>query len=241
MNESVLFVSGKGGPGNSALCLHTAGALARRGRRVLVVEAVPGFRGLELTLALPGKTVYDFADVLESRCSLGEAILTHEATQLRLMPAPGDPLYLPGEERLSAFFAWAREHWDFLLVDGPPGFPPFLPLLAKHCSLGVLVIPPEELAARSAGRLSAFLTREGLGRQRLIINRVPRDLPPTPVIRDLDDVIDLSGVQLLGAVPEREGPLPAPGEEPLPGPFGQELDAIARRLMGEQVELTLFP
>ena len=67
-----------------------------------------------------------------------------------------------------------------------------------------------------------------------------RDTMPV-VIRDLDDVIDLSGVQLLGAVPEREGPLPAPGEEPLPGPFGQELDAIARRLMGERVELTLFP
>ena len=53
MSRSVLFASGKGGTGKSSLCLHVAGALARRGLRVLVVEATPGFRGLEIALELP--------------------------------------------------------------------------------------------------------------------------------------------------------------------------------------------
>lgn len=240
MSESILFVSGKGGVGKSTLCLHIAGGLARRGRRVLVVEASCGFRGLEVTLGLPGETVYDLSDALEGRCSLGSAILTHESSQLRLIPAPGDPFYLPREERLSAFFAWGRERWDFVLVDGPPGFGPLHQMLARNCSLGVLVAAPEELSARFAGTVSGLLAREGLENQRLIINRVPRNFAPGPVIRDLDDVIDLAGARLLGAVPEQPE-LPPPGEEPLPGLFGQELDAIARRLLGERVGLTLFP
>ena len=56
MSRSVLFASGKGGTGKSSLCLHVAGALARRGLRVLVVEATPGFRGLEIALEKPSMT-----------------------------------------------------------------------------------------------------------------------------------------------------------------------------------------
>ena len=240
MSRSVLFASGKGGTGKSSLCLHVAGALARRGLRVLVVEATPGFRGLEIALELPGETVYDLSDALEGRCSLGDALLVHQETQLRLMPAPEDPFYLPEEKRLSAFFSWGRERWDLLFIDAPPAFPPILPMLAKLCDLGILVTTPEEVAARFAGKASVLLAREGLAAQRLVINRIPRDFVPTPALRDLDDVIDLCGVQLLGALPEREGGRPPPGEEPLPGLLGQELEAIARRLLGERAELALF-
>lgn len=241
MSQFALFASGKGGTGKSALCLHTAGALARRGHRVLVAEATPGFRGLEIALGLPGETVYDLSDALDGRCSLGDAILVHRETQLRLIPAPEDPAYLPREEKLSAFFAWARERWDFLLFDTLPGYSALLPMVARGCDTGILVTTPEEIAARFTGKTAALLAREGLTRQRLVINRIPREFPPRPGIRDLDDVIDLCGVRLLGAVPEREGELPPPGEEPLPGLLGQELEAVARRLLGERAELTLFP
>ncbi len=241
MGRVVLFASGKGGTGKSALCLHTAGALARRGHRVLVAEATPGFRGLEITLGLPGETVYDLSDALEGRCSLGDAILVHRETQLRLIPAPEDPAFLPREEKLSAFFSWARERWDFLLLDTLPGFSPLLPMAARGCDTGIFVTTPEEVAARATGKTAALLAREGLLDQRLVIDRVPRDFAPTPAVRDLDDIIDLCGVRLLGAVPEREGGLPPPGEEPLPGLLGQELEAIPRRLLGERAELALFP
>lgn len=237
---SVLFASGSGGCGRSTLCAHLGAALARRGRRVLVLEAVCGFRSLELLLRLPGETVYDLSDVLEDRCSLGEAILTHEASGLRLMAAPGDPAYLPKEDRLTALFRWAGEKWDFLLADCAAGFGPMTRLMARHCGLAALVAAPEELSARSAGRLSAFLAGEGVPAQRLIINRIPRDFAPTSGLRDLDDVIDLCGVQLLGAVPE-EPDLPPPGEHPADGSAGLAIEATARRLLGERAELTIYP
>ena len=74
-----------------------------------------------------------------------------------------------------------------------------------------------------------------LGFQRLAINMIPRTLTPTPAIRDLDDVIDLTGIQLIGALPREDAP-------PLPprrsGSLArQEMDNIAGRLLGEDCEL----
>ena len=240
VTESLMFASGKGGVGKSTLCAGVAGGLARRGRRVLVVETGCGFRSLDILLGLPARAVFDLSDALEGRCSLGDAILVHEATQLRLIPAPGDPFYLPRPERLEAFFHWARDRWDFLLLDCGPGFSSLDRMLAPLCGLAVLTATPEEAAARCAARVSALLAREGLDRQRLVIQRVPGDLRPTSVIRDLDDVIDLVGARLLGAVPEQPG-LPPPGETLPQDPAGREMDAIARRLLGEQAELLLYP
>jgi len=235
-----MVASGKGGVGKSTVAAGVGSCLARRGRRTLLVETACGFRSLDLTLKLPADTVFDLADALEGRCSLGDAIRVQEESQLRLVVAPSDPFYLPEEERLAALFRWADGRWDAVLVDCGPGFSPLDRMLARCCKKAILVTSPDEAAARCAARTSALLAREGLAWQRLVIDRVPRDFRPTRAVRDLDDVIDLAGVRLLGAVPEHPGPL-ALGEELSDDPASRELDAIARRLLGEQAELILYP
>ena len=240
MTEPILVASGKGGVGKSTFAAGVGSCLARRGRRVLLAEAVCGFASLDLLLGLPADAVFDLADALEGRCSLGDALRVQEESQLRLICAPVDPLYLPKEERLSDFLRWAGENWDAVLIDCGTGFSLWHRMLARHCPRAVLVTTPEESAARAAARCSSLLAREGLTRQRLVIDRIPGDFRPSPTVRDLDDVIDLAGVQLLGAVPEHPGPL-ARGELLPDDPASRALDAIARRILGERVELLLCP
>lgn len=239
MTEPILVASGMGGVGKSGFAAGVGSCLARRGRRVLLVEAVCGFPSLDLRLGLPADAVFDLSDALEDRCSLGDALRAQEETGLRLISAPADPFYLPEEGKLEAFFRWAVESWDDVLVDCAPGFSPFHGMLARHCPRAVLVTTPEEAAARSAARCSALLAKEGLTRQRLVIDRIPTDLRPTPNLRDLDDIIDLAGVQLLGAVPEYPGLL-ALGEELADDPASRAIDAVARRILGERVELLFY-
>ena len=235
-----MVASGKGGVGKSTLCAHVAAGLARRGKRVLILETDTGFRGLDLLLGLPARSIFDLSDVLEGRCSLEDALQVHEPTGLRVLLAPGDPEYLPARERMAALFSWAGSRWDYVFADCGAGYGPLDGITARLCSGALLATLPDEISARGAAKVSGFLWKAGLTRQRLIINRVPRRLVPSPRVRDLDDVVDLAGVQLLGAVPEAPGLAP-PAESVPDTPAGRELDAIARRLLGERVPLELWP
>lgn len=239
MTEPILVASGKGGVGKSGLAAGVGSCLARRGRRVLLVEAVCGFPSLDLRLGLPADAVFDLSDALEGRCSLGDALREQEESGLRLISAPSDPFYLPEEEMLDEFFRWAGESWDDVLVDCAPGFSSWHRMLARRCPRAVLVTTVDEASAQLTARCSALLAKEGLTRQRLVIDRIADDFRPTPAVRDLDDIIDLTGVQLLGAIPEHPGPL-ATGEVLPDDPASRAIDAVTRRILGNKVELLFY-
>ena len=173
-----MVASGKGGVGKSTLCAHVAAGLARRGKRVLILETDTGFRGLDLLLGLPARSIFDLSDVLEGRCSLEDALQVHEPTGLRVLLAPGDPEYLPARERMAALFSWAGSRWDYVFADCGAGYGPLDGITARLCSGALLITLPDEISARGAAKVSGFLWKSGLTRQRLIINRVPRRLVP---------------------------------------------------------------
>lgn len=240
MAELILVSSGKGGVGKTTVCAHLGVALSRRGCRTLVVETDAGFRTMDLLFALDETVVYDLGDILAGRCAPDQGVVRHPATGLSFILAPGDPLFQVNPQALADLCTWARGRYDYVLFDGSAGFGPLQQGLAPLCDLGLLVTLPQAPAARAAGRASLLLRRSGLGRQRLVINRVPDPLPRSGEIRDLDDVIDAAGVQLIAAVPE-EASLPLPGAPMGDRLAGHELDRLARRLLGEQAELVLCP
>lgn len=240
MAELTLVSSGKGGVGKTTLCAHLGVALSRRGCRTLVVETDAGFRTMDLLFALEETAVYDLADVLAGRCAPDQGVVVHPPTGLSFLLAPGDPLFQVDPQALQQLCAWARERYDQVIFDGAAGFGPLEQGLAPLCDLGLLVTLPQAPAARAAGRASLLLRRSGLGRQRLVINRVVSPMPRSGDLRDLDDVIDAAGVQLIAAIPE-ETKLPPPGSPMGDRLAGHELDRLARRMLGEQAELVLFP
>ena len=64
----IMVASGKGGTGKSTVAVLTAGRLAARGRRVLLVELDSGLRSVDYIAGVYGKTVYDVEDVFSGRC-----------------------------------------------------------------------------------------------------------------------------------------------------------------------------
>ena len=71
----IMVASGKGGTGKSTVAVLTAGRLAARGRRVLLVELDSGLRSVDYIAGVYGKTVYDVEDVFSGRCAAGKAIV----------------------------------------------------------------------------------------------------------------------------------------------------------------------
>ncbi len=87
--QCIAVVSGKGGTGKTSLTAGVGAALAQSGRRVLCLDCDIGLRNLDLALGLSDRTLMDFSDVAQNRCSLDLAAVEHpKIPGLFLLTAP---------------------------------------------------------------------------------------------------------------------------------------------------------
>ena len=87
--QCIAVVSGKGGTGKTSFTAGVGAALALSGRRVLCLDCDIGLRNLDLALGLSDRTLMDFSDVAQNRCSLDLAAVEHpKIPGLFLLTAP---------------------------------------------------------------------------------------------------------------------------------------------------------
>ncbi|MCI8600898.1 MAG: septum site-determining protein MinD [Oscillospiraceae bacterium] len=234
------IASGKGGAGKTTLAVGLGTAAALAGRQVLAVEFDAGLRGMDLMLGLD-RVVYDLGDLLEGRCSISSALLA----------APGRPGFfviaapasLTGRMSLAdirLLINGLRPYFDLILLDMPAGlgFSVEAGLAAADSLLAV--VTPDPVCVRSGGVLVGRFAAAGFSRHRLVINRVDSRQIRRQAIKDLDEVIDGVGSQLIGVVPEDGGvQLAAAAGMPVGCESGmvKVCGAIVRRMAGEYVPL----
>ena len=75
MAEIIVVTSGKGGVGKTTTSASIACGLARRGKRVAVVDFDIGLRNLDLIMGCERRVVYDFVNVIQGDCALKQALI----------------------------------------------------------------------------------------------------------------------------------------------------------------------
>lgn len=239
MSKVVAIASGKGGTGKSTVTAFLARALSEQGRSTLVVEADFGLRSLDIFLGVTQQSLYDCADVLEQRCRISEAAVPVGRMGLWLLSGSNDPDFIPDLRQWNAFMQLCRRCYDYTLVDLPGGVGSFVRQGCAAADLTLAVVDPDPLSVRGCAQLSRVLLQNGTENQRLIINRVPQRLKGA--IRDLDQVIDGTGIMLQGVIPcSQELQNAALDGKPLPS--GKEKTAfsnIAARLCGQATPLAI--
>lgn len=194
--KSIAMCSGKGGTGKSCVATYIAEALARDGRKTLLMELGENFRSLDLILGVSA-TAFGVGDVLSGLCEAEEAISPVDRTPgLFLMP-PGEEVPLKSED-IAELLRKLEPEYDFILVDGAH----YSTLPAKAVDLFLMVTTPDSLGVRACAEISRRLYAQGAKEIRLIINDVPARVPPIEGAGDFDDVIDIIGAQLLGVIPQ---------------------------------------
>ena len=124
MTEIIVVTSGKGGVGKTTTSASLACGLARRGKRVAVIDFDIGLRNLDLVMGCERRVVYDFVNVINGDCTLKQALIKDKRIDTLFVLAASqtrdkDALSAEGVRRvLDDLIA---DGFDYIICDSPAG------------------------------------------------------------------------------------------------------------------------
>lgn len=243
----VTVTSGKGGVGKTTTTSNLAAALALAGKSVIAVDADIGLRNLDLVMGLENRIVYDLIDVVEQRCTLNEALVRDpRAKALSLLPAAQtrDKTEV-SIEQMVMLCERLRQQADYVLIDSPAGIEHGFQTAVAPADLVLIVTTPDVSALRDADKVIFLLERDWHRAPGLILNRYNLELVRSGEMRNIDDVLDILAIDLLGVVPE-DSRILLSTDRGMPAVFNRRLYVrkayrnIAQRLIGNNVPLMNF-
>jgi len=242
--RKIVFTSGKGGVGKTTTTVNVGAALAKRGQRVILVDADIGLRNLDLVLGLEKRIVFDLVEVVEGRCQLRQALIKDKRFEsLSILPAAQTrDKDAVTEEQMAHVMDELAGMCDYVLIDCPAGIEGGFRNAIAGASEAVVVTTPEVSAIRDADRVIGKLGERKLP-MRLIVNRIRPDMVRSGDMLSVEDVCEILSAELLGIVPDDEEIIDTTnkGEPVVLGETNRLrgiYDKIARRLEGELVEFT---
>ena len=240
----ITITSGKGGVGKTTTTANLGVALARLGKKTVVIDADIGLRNLDVVMGLENRIVYDLVDIVEGRCRLRQAMIKHKLfPELYLIPAaqtrdktsvsPADMIHITDK---------LRNEFDFIVIDSPAGIERGFRNAVAPADDVLIVTNPEVSAVRDADRIVGLLEAEHKNPGKLILNRLKPEMVKKGEMLSAADVVDILALEIIGIVPEDDHVIPA-SNSGVPVTLNENSRAglafrnIARRLTGENVPL----
>ena len=246
MGEVIVITSGKGGVGKTTTTANLGSALALAGKKVALVDTDIGLRNLDVVLGLENRIVYDLVDVIEEKCKLRQALIKDKRfKELFLLPAAQtkDKTAI-NEEQMKGLINRLREEFDYILVDCPAGIEQGFKNAIAGADRALVVTTAEISAIRDADRIIGLLEASEIKNPELIVNRLRPNMVRKGEMMEVEDIVDLLSVDLIGVVPDDEYIITQTNKgEPAvinkKAPSGKAYLEIARRILGENIEVTI--
>lgn len=220
MTEFIVVTSGKGGVGKTTSSASVAVGLAKRGKKVAVIDFDVGLRNLDLIMGCERRVVYDFVNVIHQECTLKQALIKDKRyDNLHVLAASQtrdkDALTKEGVERVLNDLK--EEGFDYVLCDSPAGIEKGAFLAMYFADRAIVVVNPEVSSVRDSDRILGLLSsktrRAENGGDPVVQHLLLTRYNPTRVaagdMMSIDDVKEILGIEVLGVIPESEGVLAA--------------------------------
>jgi len=250
LTEFIVVTSGKGGVGKTTTSASIAVGLARRGKKVAVIDFDIGLRNLDLIMGCERRVVYDFVNVIHAECTLRQALIKDKRIDtLHVLAASQtrdkDALTKEGVEKV--LHELRDDGFDYVICDSPAGIERGAFLAMYFADRAVVVVNPEVSSVRDSDRILGLLAsktrRAELGaapvETHLLLTRYNPLRVADGEMLSIDDVKDILGLDVLGVIPESDGVLSA-SNSGVPvilddeASAGQAYEDAVARLLGEQ-------
>jgi septum site-determining protein MinD len=254
MAKVIVVTSGKGGVGKTTTTAALGAALAQMDQKVVVIDFDVGLRNLDLVMGAERRVVYDLINVVQGLAKLPQALIRDKRLDnLSLLAASQtrdkDALTEDGVGRV---IDELRERFDWVICDSPAGIERGATLAMRFADAAVVVANPEVSSVRDSDRIIGLLDSKTVKAEKgeridkhLLITRYDPVRASRGEMLNLDDVLEILSIPLLGIIPESEEVLrasnlgsPVPISNADSAPARAYKDA-ARRLIGETVDMTI--
>ncbi len=242
MGEVIVVTSGKGGVGKTTTTANIGAGLARKGKKVVVIDADIGLRNLDVVLGLENRIVYDIVDVTSGVCRLRQALIKDKRYDgLYLLPAAQTKdKTAVSEQQMIDLCNDLKEIHDYVIVDCPAGIEQGFKNAIAGADRALVVTTPEISAVRDADRIIGLLEAAELNDPELIVNRIRMDMVKRGDMMNIEDMKDILAIDLIGVVPDDQDIIITTNRgEPAvtleSSPSGQAFRNITDRIIGDEV------
>jgi septum site-determining protein MinD len=213
LTEIIVVTSGKGGVGKTTTSASIAVGLARRGKRVVVIDFDIGLRNLDLIMGCERRVVYDFVNVIHGECNLRQALIKDKRFENLYVLAASqtrdkDALTSEGVRRV--LDELGAEGFDYVICDSPAGIEKGAHLAMYFADRAIVVVNPEVSSVRDSDRILGLLASKtqraeaGTGgvREHLLLTRYSPRRVATGEMMSVADVKEILGLEVVGVIPE---------------------------------------
>lgn len=194
-------------------------------------------------MGLENRIIYDLCDVAEGRCRLNQALIKDKRfDELYMLPAAQTKdKNAVSPEQVKDIILELKKEFEYVIIDCPAGIEQGFKNAIAGADKAIVVTTPENAAVRDADRIIGLLESSQVESPKLILNRIRPNMVKSGDMLDIEDVLQVLNIDLIGIVPDDEMVIKAANS----GAYGDESSSqaaiayrnIARRILGDTVPL----
>lgn len=203
MAEKIVITSGKGGVGKTTFTINLGLALAKKGKRVVLLDFDFGLNNLDVVSNVENLVVFDLIDVLNNRCRAKQALIKCPYNEnLFVLPTSHSLNKEIENQNFKSVIEDLDILFDYVLIDCPAGIDKGFHRAVSNSDSAIVVTTAHLSSIRDADKVLSILKSYNLKSINIVINRYRGDLALQGVMFSISDVENTLNEDVIGVIPE---------------------------------------